>query len=61
MLIRWSIQLGNVVLPSATDPARLAENIDVFGFELSPAEMDSLCALDDGTRFRPKPETSSGN
>ena len=61
VLIRWSIQLGNVVIPSATDPARLAENIDVFGFELSAAEMDSLCALDDGTRFRPNPETSSGN
>ena len=61
VLIRWSIQLGNVVIPSATDPARLAQNIDVFGFELSAAEMDSLCALDDGTRFRPNPETKSGD
>ena len=56
VLIRWSVQLGNVVIPSATDPARLAENIDVFGFELSGAETDVLSALDDGTRFRPNPE-----
>lgn len=60
VLIRWSIQLGNVVIPRVTDPARLAENIDVFGFELTGAEMDSLSALADGTRFRPNPETDSG-
>ena len=57
MLIRWSIQLGNVVIPRATDPARLAENIDVFGFELSDAEMATLGAMDDGTRLHPNPET----
>jgi diketogulonate reductase-like aldo/keto reductase len=55
VLIRWSIQLGNVVIPRATDPARLAENIDVFDFELTEAEMDVLSGLDDGTRFRPNP------
>ena len=57
VLIRWSIQLGNVVIPRATDPARLAENIDVFGFELSDAEMATLGAMDDGTRLHPNPET----
>ena len=56
VLIRWSIQLGNVVIPRASDPARIAENIDVFGFELTPAEMDTLSGLDDGTRFRPNPD-----
>jgi diketogulonate reductase-like aldo/keto reductase len=55
VLIRWSIQLGTVVIPRATDPARLAENIDVFDFELTEAEMDVLSGLDDGTRFRPNP------
>jgi len=60
VLIRWSIQLGNVVIPRATDPAHLAENIDVFGFELSDAEMGALSALDDGTRLRPNPETDAG-
>ena len=61
VLIRWSLQLGNVVIPRATDPARLAENIDVFGFELSDAEMDALSAMDDGTRLRPNPQTDAGD
>jgi diketogulonate reductase-like aldo/keto reductase len=56
VLIRWSIQLGNVVIPRAISPARLAENIDVFGFELSSDQMQALSGLDDGTRFRPNPQ-----
>jgi diketogulonate reductase-like aldo/keto reductase len=55
VLIRWGLQLGNVVIPRAAGPDRLSENIDVFGFELSAGEMESLDALDDGTRFRPDP------
>jgi len=50
VLIRWNIQLGNVVIPGASDPARIAENIDVFDFELTPAEIESINGLDDGTR-----------
>ncbi len=60
MLIRWSIQLGNVVIPRAATPDRMAENIDVFGFELTDAEMATLGGLDDGTRFRPDPDTFAG-
>jgi len=45
VLIRWSLQLGNVVIPRSSDPARIAENIDVFDFELSPAEMDTINGL----------------
>ena len=56
VLIRWSIQLGNVVIPRASNPAHIAENIDVFDFELTAAEMDTLNGLDDGTRFRPNPD-----
>ena len=56
VLIRWSIQLGNVVIPRASNPAHIAENIDVFDFELTAAEMDILSGLDDGTRFRPNPD-----
>jgi len=55
VLIRWSIQLGNVVIPGASEPARIAENIDVFDFELTPAEMETFNGLDDGTRFWPNP------
>ncbi len=59
VLIRWSIQLGNVVIPRASSAAHLAENIDVFGFDLSGDQMDALSGLDDGTRFRPNPEITA--
>jgi diketogulonate reductase-like aldo/keto reductase len=55
VLIRWSIQLGNVVIYSASEPDRITENIDVFGFELTPAEMERINGLDAGTRFRFQP------
>jgi len=60
VLIRWSLQLGNVVIPRSSNPARIAENAEVFDFELTPEQMDSLNGLDDGTRFRPNPETYTG-
>jgi 2,5-diketo-D-gluconate reductase A len=56
VLLRWSIQLGNVVIPRASSPDRLVQNLDIFDFELSDAELETLNALDDGTRFRPHPE-----
>ncbi|MGV0992622.1 MAG: aldo/keto reductase [Mycobacterium sp.] len=56
VLIRWSLQLGNVVIPRASTPARLAENIDVFDFALTDAEMDTINGLDNGTQFRPNPD-----
>ncbi len=60
VLIRWSLQLGNVVIPRSSDPARIGENIDVFDFELTPTQMEVLSDLDDGTRFRPNPDTYTG-
>jgi 2,5-diketo-D-gluconate reductase A len=60
VLIRWSIQLGNVVIPRSATPERIKSNLDVFDFELTADEMATLNGLDDGTRFRPDPETYSG-
>ncbi len=60
VLIRWSIQLGNIVIPRSSSPERIEANIDVFGFELTDEQMSSLNGLDDGTRFRPDPETYTG-
>jgi 2,5-diketo-D-gluconate reductase A len=59
-LIRWSIQLGNVVIPRSSSPERVKSNLDVFDFELTDDEMATLNGLDDGTRFRPDPDTYTG-
>lgn len=61
VLIRWSLQLGNIVIPRSSSPERIRSNIDVFGFELSEDQMSTLNGLDDGTRFRPDPETYTGS
>ena len=42
VLIRWSLQKGYVPLPKSVTPSRIASNADVFGFELSDAEMKEL-------------------
>ncbi len=60
VLIRWSIQLSNVVIPRSSSPERIKSNLDVFDFELTDKEMATLNGLDNGTRFRPNPETYNG-
>jgi 2,5-diketo-D-gluconate reductase A len=58
--VRWSLQLGNIVIPRSSNPARITENIDVFDFELTGDEMASINGLDDGTRFGEDPATYTG-
>jgi 2,5-diketo-D-gluconate reductase A len=60
VLIRWSIQLGNVVIPRSANPERIADNFNVFDFELTAAHMEALNGLNDGTRARPDPLTYTG-
>ena len=60
VLIRWSIQLGNVVIPRSSNPERIASNFDVFDFELTDAHMETLNGLNDGTRVREDPLTYTG-
>ena len=56
-VLRWHIQLGNVVIPKSETPSRIRENIDVFDFELTEAQMGTISAMDTGTRSGPDPET----
>jgi len=57
IVLRWHIELGNLVIPKSTNPDRLAENIDVFDFSLSPEDVKAIEALEDGVRIGPDPRT----
>ncbi len=48
MVLRWHILLGLVAIPRSGNPSRIAENIDIFDFELTPEEVDRITALDRG-------------
>ena len=56
-MLRWGLQQGRSVIPKSTKPSRIAENIDVFDFELSADEMAAIDGLDTGTRRGPDPDT----
>ncbi|WP_018683602.1 aldo/keto reductase [Actinokineospora enzanensis] len=56
VLLRWHVQLGNVVIPKSVTPARIQANIDVFDFELSAEDVAVLAALENGKRVGPDPD-----
>jgi 2,5-diketo-D-gluconate reductase A len=57
--LRWHLQRGDIVFPKSTNPARMAENFDVFGFALGAADLATMSGLDEGEpgRSGPHPDT----
>jgi diketogulonate reductase-like aldo/keto reductase len=56
VMLRWGFQHGRSVIPKSTKPARIAENLDVFDFELGTDEMTAIDGLDTGRRGGPEPD-----
>ncbi|MBM9461771.1 aldo/keto reductase [Nocardioides sp. zg-536] len=60
VVIRWHLQQDRIVIPKTVTPARMAENLDVFDFDLTADDLAALDALEDGTRTGPDPATFNG-
>lgn len=59
VVLRWHLQLGNLVIPKSVTPARIRENLDVLDFELTDADMAAIAGLDRGLRTGPHPDELS--
>jgi diketogulonate reductase-like aldo/keto reductase len=55
VMIRWHLQQGRSAIPKSTRAERIAENFDVFDFDLDSAELAAIDALDTGVRGGPEP------
>jgi len=60
VVLRWHLQLGNVVIPKSVTPERIRSNFDVFGFELAEDDMHAIDGLDRGARIGPDPDHFDG-
>ncbi|MFC4943983.1 aldo/keto reductase [Pseudonocardia sp. GCM10023141] len=61
VILRWHLQVGNVVIPKSVTPARIVENFDVFGFELDADDVAAIEALNSDTRIGPDPDAFNGS
>ncbi|MFJ1794956.1 aldo/keto reductase [Kitasatospora griseola] len=60
VVLRWHLQLGNLVIPKSVTPARIRQNLDVFDFTLTDDEMAAIAATDRGLRTGPNPDEFNG-
>ena len=51
VILRWQLQAGYIAIPSSSNPDHIAENYDIFDFELSSEEMQQIATLDTGERY----------
>jgi 2,5-diketo-D-gluconate reductase A len=56
VMLRWHLQQGRSAIPKSTNPARIAENFDVFDFELKSGELTAINGLNTGVRNGPDPD-----
>lgn len=50
-ILRWHLQAGYITIPGSSNPDHIAENIDIFDFELNDEEMQNIAALNTGERY----------
>jgi 2,5-diketo-D-gluconate reductase A len=55
VVLRWHIQRGNIVFPKSVTPERIRENLEIFDFELEPADIEQIAGLDRGEAGRTGP------
>ncbi|MET8004777.1 hypothetical protein [Nonomuraea glycinis] len=54
-MLRWHLQQGRSAIPKSVDAGRIAENLDVFDFELTGEQLTAINGLDTGVRGGPEP------
>ena len=57
IVLRWHLQLGNIVIPKSVTPSRIRENLNVFGFALTDDDLAAIGTLDRNERTGPDPDT----
>ncbi len=57
VVLRWHLQLGNIVFPKSVTPGRVRENFDIFDFEISTGDLGLISALNKSERIGPDPDT----
>ena len=60
VILRWHLQLGNIVIPRSVRPERIRENIDLFGFTLDTRDLTLIAELETGRRIGPDPDRFEG-
>ena len=60
VVLRWHIERGDIIFPKSVTAARIRENFDIFGFELSGEDVEAISALNKDQRTGPDPDTFAG-